>query len=252
MQNRLKHKTANGEIICYSEVQSNNGAGPTLVWLGGFRSDMEGSKAVFAHEWAKNNGHDFIRFDYYGHGLSSGRFEDGSISQWRNDGLEVLDHLTSGPVVLAGSSMGGWLALLMALARPQRVQSLILIAPAPDFTEKLLWKNLTAEQQQEIMQAGVWQQPSPYGPVPITKKLIEDGRKNLLLDEKIAFSGPVRILQGRKDSDVPWRYALQLVDVLHSKDVVFSLSKNGDHSLSAPDDLARLQTVFEELVRPRS
>jgi len=246
LQKLLKHKTSKGEIICYRKADGN---GPTLVWLGGFRSDMDGSKAAFAHEWAAQNQQAFIRFDYFGHGQSSGKFEDGSISRWRDDVLEIIDHLTVGPVILAGSSMGGWLALLSALARPERVNSLVLIAPAPDFTEKLLWNSLSKNIQNQIMQHGVWQQPSPYGPVPITRKLIEDGRKHLILDQPIAFDGPVRILQGQMDTDVPWEYALKLINVIQSTDVIFTLNKTGDHSLSTAADLDKLQQALQELTR---
>jgi pimeloyl-ACP methyl ester carboxylesterase len=241
---RLHHKTKNGEVICYAKVK---GTGPTLVWLGGFRSDMEGTKAEFAHNLAISHDLNFIRFDYFGHGQSSGKFEDGSIGQWRDDALEVIDHLTEGTLVLVGSSMGGWIALLCALARPEQVSALTLIAPAPDFTRTLMWDGFDEALQQEILQKGVWQQPSPYGPVPITRQLIEEADQHLLLHAPIAFDGPVRILQGQKDMDVPWTHAFLLLSALTSKDVVFSLSKSGDHSLSTPDDLARLQTVLLEL-----
>lgn len=220
-----------------------------MVWLGGFRSDMSGTKAEFVHNWATQNQHSFIRFDYFGHGSSSGDFETGTITKWLEDALEVIDHLTSGPLVLLGSSMGGWLAILAALARPDRIQSLILIAPAPDFTQSLMWDLFDSAIQAEITEQGRWLQPSPYGPVPITKALIEDGKKHLLLGAPIAFFGPVRILQGQADQDVPWSHAVQLVEALQSSDIVFSLIKSGDHSLSSPEDLARLQAALEELTK---
>ncbi|MBL4618383.1 MAG: alpha/beta hydrolase [Robiginitomaculum sp.] len=244
MEEVLKHKTASGETICYSVT---SGLRPTVVWLGGFRSDMNGSKAQFVDKWARENGRSFIRFDYFGHGQSSGNFKDGTISKWLEDALEVIDHLTSGSLVLLGSSMGGWLALLAALARPDRVQSLVLIAPAADFTQKLMWDKFDQKVQDEITQQGHWMQPSPYGEVPITKSLIEDGKKHLLLGEAISFAGPVRILQGQLDQDVPWQHAMKLVAKLQSTDVVFSLVKDGDHSLSAESDLSRLQSVLQEL-----
>ncbi|VAV98330.1 2-hydroxymuconic semialdehyde hydrolase [hydrothermal vent metagenome] len=243
---KLEHKTANGQIICYAKV---DGAGPSIVWLGGFRSDMCGTKAEFVHQLAVEKGLSFVRFDYFGHGSSSGEFADGSISQWRNDVLQVIDKLTQGPLILLGSSMGGWLALLAALARPERVKALVLVAPAPDFTRALLWEQLDAQAQQQIMQSGCWMQPSAYGPVPITRKLIEDGDQHILLDKPISFFGPVRILQGQADTDVPWQHALQLTQVLRSQDVVFTLSKSGDHSLSQPDDLLRLQNSLLEMLQ---
>ncbi|MBL1430326.1 MAG: alpha/beta hydrolase [Robiginitomaculum sp.] len=245
MEEALKHKTASGETICYSVT---SGLEPSVVWLGGFRSDMNGSKAKFVDQWARENDRSFIRFDYSGHGRSSGNFADGTISKWLSDALEVIDHLTTGPVVLLGSSMGGWLALLAALARPQRVRALALIAPAADFTQKLMWDKFDQQVKDEITEQGYWMQPSPYGEVEITKNLIEDGNKHLLLDEEIAFTGPVRILQGQLDQDVPWQHAMKLVMKLQSNDVVFSLIKYGDHSLSADADLLRLQAVLEELI----
>lgn len=242
----LKHKTASDETICYSFVDGDQ---PTIVWLGGFRSDMNGSKAQFVDQWARKNNRSFIRFDYFGHGLSSGKFEDGTISRWLGDALEIIDHLTTGPLVLLGSSMGGWLALLAALARPDRVQSLALIAPAADFTQKLMWEQFDQQVQDVIIEQGCWMQPSPYGEVPITKNLIEDGRKHLLLDSPIEFAGSVRILQGQLDLDVPWQHAMKLMTLLQSTDVVFTLVKSGDHSLSTDDDLLRLQAVLQELTK---
>lgn len=240
MHKRLEHKTTIGETICYTKTQ---GSSPTLLWLGGFRSDMNGTKAEFMHDLAVRENLSFLRFDYFGHGLSSGKFEDGCISRWRDDVLEVVDHLTSGPVILLGSSMGGWLALLAALARPTRIKALGLIAPASDFTRSLMWAGFDQKTRDAIMSAGVWMQASPYGPTPITRKLIEDGDQNLLMHQPIQFEGPVRILQGQLDDAVPWRHAAKLVDLLSSPDVVFNLSKSGDHSLSSPDDLVRLQST---------
>jgi hypothetical protein len=244
VEEALKHETASGETICYSVT---SGLEPTVVWLGGFRSDMNGSKARFVDKWARENGRSFIRFDYFGHGRSSGNFEGGTISKWLDDALEVIDNLTIGPVILLGSSMGGWLALLAALARPDRVQSLALIAPAADFTQKLMWEQFDQQVQDVIVEQGYWMQPSPYGEVPITKNLIEDGKKHLLLDSPIEFAGSVRILQGQLDQDVPWQHAMKLVAKLQSTDVVFSLVKDGDHSLSRNTDLLRIQGVLEEL-----
>jgi len=245
MIDQLKHKTGKGETIAYAKVEGN---GPTLVWLGGFRSDMQGTKADFLSKMAKQKGLSFLRFDYFGHGASSGDFEQGSISQWLADAIEVIDILTQGPLILIGSSMGGWISLLSALARPDRVQALVLIAPAPDFTRTLMWAGFDAVIRQTITETGRWMQPSPYGPVPITRALIEDGDQHLILGKSICFDGPVRIFQGMNDRDVPWQHAQKLMNAITSTDIIFSVSKSGDHSLSSPADLARLQTALLELV----
>jgi pimeloyl-ACP methyl ester carboxylesterase len=234
-----------GSRIAYH--RSAGAAGKTgLVWLGGFRSDMEGSKAVRLHDWAREAERPFVRFDYFGHGASSGAFEDGSIGRWMDDALAVIDALTDGPQVLVGSSMGGWIALLAALARPERVAGLILIAPAPDFTERLMWASFSADVRSAILSKGVWRMPSDYGeePTPITRTLIEDGRKHLLLDKpSIPIHVPVCIIQGADDPDVPWRHALQLVSRLESPDVSFLRIPGGDHRLSTEADLDRLVRV---------
>lgn len=218
----------------------------TLVWLGGFRSDMEGGKALALDAWAEETGQPFLRFDYSGHGRSEGAFEDGGIGQWREDALAMIDS-TEGPLVLCGSSMGGWIALLVALARPKRVKALLLIAPAPDFTEDLMWEGMPQHVREAVMRDGVWMQPSEYGPSPITRKLIEEGRNWLLLDGPIPFSGPVRILQGWRDRDVPWTHAARLLERIDSDDLVFTLVKNGDHRLSEPEDLDSLRETAEAL-----
>jgi pimeloyl-ACP methyl ester carboxylesterase len=220
----------------------------TFVWLCGFRSDMSGSKAEAVFNWAEASGHGALLFDYSGHGASVGRFEDGTISHWREDAIAVIDALTEGPLVLVGSSMGGWMALLAALARPERARALVLIAPAPDFTDKLMWPALTPGQKAEILQQGFTLRPSAYGEhYPITRALIEDGRQWSLLNGEIAFGGPVRILQGMQDPDVPWGHALALASSLMVDDIVLSLIKDGDHRLSRKTDIARLLAVCEEV-----
>lgn len=226
------------------------GGRASLMWLGGFKSDMEGGKAVHLHAWAAESGRGYTRFDYHGHGSSGGRFEDGTISLWRDDALAVLDRATEGPQVLVGSSMGGWMALLAALARPERVAGLILIAPAPDFTQALMWEGFSEEIRRDIMETGAWMAPSEYDPggYPITRALIEDGRRHLLLDKgPIAITAPVRILQGARDADVPWTHAQRLVDALASEDLEFTLVKSGDHRLSEPHDLDRLTRTAQAL-----
>ncbi|MEO0449973.1 MAG: alpha/beta hydrolase [Pseudomonadota bacterium] len=223
--------------------------GPTFVWLSGFKSDMSGSKVTVLEAWAKAQGHGVLAFDYSGHGLSGGTFEDGTISAWREDALAAIEGRTSGSLILVGSSMGGWMALLSALALNDRVAAMVLIAPAPDFTQKLMWPEFSAAQQAEILEQGRTLRPSDYGdPYPITRALIEDGKQWALLDAPIALTMPIRILQGQEDPDVPWQHAFKLVDVLQSEDVVFSLIKDGDHRLSRDQDIARLVATCGELV----
>ena len=213
-----------------------------IVWLGGFHSDMLGEKASVLHARAQAAGHAFVRFDYLGHGESGGRFADGTIGRWREDALAVIDRLTDGPIVLVGSSMGGWMSLLAALARPERVKGLVLLAPAPDFTDKLMWASFDEMQRRQIMEEGFWTRPSAYDPAgyPITRELIVEGRQWNVLDGEIAIDVPVRILQGGLDPDVPWTHSLDLADKLRSKDVVWSLIKDGDHRLSRPQDIERM------------
>lgn len=214
----------------------------SVVWLGGFHSDMLGEKATVLHHALAATGRGFTRFDYLGHGESGGSFADGTISRWRADALAIIDQLTQGPLVLVGSSMGGWMALLAALARPERVKALVLLAPAPDFTDKLMWATFDDSQKRQIMEQGFWTRPSPYDPAgyPITKMLIEEGRDWNILDSEIPLDIPVRILHGGLDTDVPWTHSLDLADKLRTRDVVWSLIKDGDHRLSRPQDIQRM------------
>jgi len=224
------------------------GEGPAVVWLGGFRSDMAGTKAQGLADWALATGRAYVRFDYFGHGESDGDFADGTITRWREDALAVLAELTEGPVVLVGSSMGGWIACLAAMAVPERIKALVLIAPAPDFTEKLMAPEMSAEAKAEMAATGVWLRPSEYGdPYPITRSLLEDGARWSILDGPVNVEAPVRILQGGADPDVPWRHALELAQSLKAEDVVFTLIKDGDHRLSRPQDIARLIAALEEV-----
>jgi pimeloyl-ACP methyl ester carboxylesterase len=213
----------------------------TYVWLSGFKSDMSGTKVTVLEAWAKEAGHGFLAFDYSGHGLSDGAFEDGTISAWREDALAAIGALTDGGLVLVGSSMGGWMALLSALELGDRVKGMVLIAPAPDFTQKLMWPEFSFEQQAEIMGQGMTLRPSDYDePYQITRALIVDGQNWSLLDTPIELSMPIRILQGMQDADVPWQHAFRLTETLTSEDVVFTLVKDGDHRLSRDQDIARL------------
>lgn len=240
-----------GENIAYLIETPGAPAGRTgFVWLGGFKSDMTGTKACALAEWASVNDRALLRFDYFAHGASSGEFRRATIGRWLDDALAVFDALTDGDQILVGSSMGGWIALLVALARPERVKALLLIAPAPDFTEELMWKNFSPEIRETLVRDGVYQRPSEYDDAPyeITLRLIEEGRKHLLLGKPVNLSIPVRILQGMADPDVPWTHALRLVEMLASQDVSIILSKSGDHRLSTQDDIVRLIREIETLL----
>jgi pimeloyl-ACP methyl ester carboxylesterase len=240
-------KAPHGAELAYRQ---SPGAGPGLLWLGGFRSDMEGGKATALHQWAAARGRAFLRFDYSGHGASSGRFEDGTVGQWTRDALAVLDRLTDGPQVLVGSSMGGWIALNLALQRPERIAGLLLIAPAPDFTARLELE-LTETARDRIQTDGVWLMPTgdpAFGPTPITRGLLEDAPEHFVLGKgPVPVRVPVRIVQGVLDADVPWRGTADLVDCLEGGDVVLSLVKDGDHRLSRPQDIARILEAVREL-----
>jgi len=236
-----------GEKIAYKQ---SDGMGPTVIWCGGLKSDMEGGKATHLHDWAIEEGRSYIRFDYFGHGVSSGAFRDGTISRWAADVVRVIDELSKGDVVLIGSSMGGWSSLLAAMKRPERVKGLLLIAPAPDFTQKLTWAEWTDEQRKALERDGIVYVPSDYDePYEYSRELMEDGKRNQILDAPIKFDGPVRILQGAADPVVPWEYSRQILEVITSEDVDYTLVKNGDHSLSSPSDLDRLVRTAKELCR---
>ncbi len=227
------------------------GEAPGVVFLGGFMSDMTGEKASALDAFCRRRGRAFLRFDYRGHGASGGRFEEAAISDWLADTLAALDRLTEGPQVLVGSSMGGWLMLLAALARPERVHALIGIASAPDFVRRMETA-LTADQRRDLDRQGFFLRPSEYGdgPYTITKALIEDGKRHCLLDGPIPIGAPVRLLHGMRDDAVPWRDSLRLAGCLDSEDVRTVFVKDGDHRLSRPADLALLATVLEGLLRP--
>ena len=236
----------NGYRLSYEQLP---GRGPGLLFCGGFMSDMGGSKASALAAHCGQSGRAFVRFDYSGHGASEGRFVDGSIGQWRDDALAVLDELTEGPQVIVGSSMGGWIALLLALARPLRVRALLLLAPAPDFTQAIWDEELTAAERERLQRDGHIKRPSEYSPEPyiITRRLIEDGRQHLLLGAPIDIRCPVRILHGMRDSDVPWRRSMALIERLQGDDASLTLLKAGDHRLSTTEDLHRLCTLAERL-----
>jgi pimeloyl-ACP methyl ester carboxylesterase len=225
------------------------GDGPTMVFLPGFRSDMTGDKATSLAAFAAQRGRALLRFDYSGHGSSAGVFTEGTIGTWAQDVLTLIDRLTEGKLILIGSSMGGWLALLTAQARPERIAALVGIAAAPDFTEALMWESMTFEERATLMRDGVLMIPSGYGePTPITRTLIEEGRNHLLLGGSLGIDCPVRLLHGQADPDVPWEMALRIAELVTSQDVTVSLVKDGDHRLSRPRDLALLHQTVELLL----
>jgi pimeloyl-ACP methyl ester carboxylesterase len=229
------------------------GQAPGLFWLSGFNSDMKGTKAVALDAWAAERGRACVRFDYSGHGESGGRFVDGTIGRWLEDAVAVFSQFCQGPQVVVGSSMGGWMALLLArelLRRPRgaTLAGLVLIAPAPNFTEELMWKGFSPDIRKQIEETGVWLRPSDYGePYPITKALIEEGRNHLLLGSAINVGCPVRILQGAQDPDVPWQHAFALAHRLPADDVVLTMIQDGDHRLSRPQDIARILAAVAEI-----
>lgn len=240
------HDRGDGIRLAYASLP---GSSPTVVFIHGFMSDMEGGKALALEASCRARGQAFLRFDCSGHGKSEGRFTDGTISRWRDDVLAVVDALTQGPLLLVGSSMGGWLALLAAQARPERVRGLVLLAAAPDFTDWGTYADFTPEQRAALERDGQVAIPSEYGPDPYiyTKALIDDGAANRLLTGPIDFNGPVRLLQGQEDPDVPWEIALKIAEKLTTPNVRLHLVKDGDHRLSRPEDLDLLCAVVGEL-----
>jgi pimeloyl-ACP methyl ester carboxylesterase len=235
-------------------VRSRAGRSPGLFWLSGFKSDMQGTKAMALDEWAGSQKRACVRLDYSGHGESGGDFVDGTIGRWLEESLAVFEQFCEGPQVVIGSSMGGWMALLLAREISKRpalrasLAGLVLIAPAPDFTEELMWKGFSPEIRREIESKGVWLRPSEYGdPYPITRNLIEEGRNHLLLGSAIEVGCPVRILQGAQDPDVPWRHVFALMHRLPADDVVLTMIQDGDHRLSRPQDIARIIAAVAEI-----
>ncbi len=240
---------ADGATIAYRRTP---GRSPGVVFLPGYRSDMQGGKALALEERCRAEGRAFLRFDYTGHGESSGTFEDGTIGRWAEDAVAAIDAATEGPQVLVGSSMGGWVMLLAALARKDRVAGLVGIAAAPDFTEDLMWEEMPAPLRRELEEKRVIYEPSPYSeePTPVMMGLIEEGRNRLLLrGDGVALDCPVRLLQGMADPDVPWQTAMRLMEQLVSDDVELTLIKRGDHRLSTDQYLTRLCDTVSTLCR---
>ncbi len=236
-----------GATIAYHQLA---GRGPGVVFLGGFHSDMTGTKALFLEEYCGRHGHAYVRFDYFGHGVSSGDVALGTIGRWAEDAVAVIDALTEGRQILIGSSMGGWIMLLAALARIERIHALVGIAAAPDFTEDLVWSRLDAAQRNGLHETGAVTLPSQYDPAGYTYRLslFEDGRRHLVTRAAIPVLCPVRLLHGMLDDAVPWQTSLRLAERLTSRDVVVTLIKDGDHRLSNGADLARLAATLDELL----
>jgi pimeloyl-ACP methyl ester carboxylesterase len=236
-------------------VRTRPGRLPGVFWLGGYRSDMRGSKAEALDAWCAATGRAFCRHDYSGHGESGGSFRDGKISLWLEESLAVLDSFAAGPQVLVGSSMGGWIALRIARelrmrGEAERLAAMLLIAPAPDFTDRLMWPQLSDRQKRQIAEQGFLEEPSQYSPEPniYTRELFEDGRRNLVLTGEVRTGCPVHIIQGRLDPDVPWEHAMLLAAQLASEDVSMTLVPDGDHRLSRPQDLALICSALSRLV----
>ena len=236
-------ETEQGRSLAYHKTE---GAGPMVVFLGGLKSDMEGSKAVHLETWAKEQGRGFLRFDYSGHGESSGIFTDGCIGDWFEDTLAAVDQLAEGPLVIVGSSMGGWQALLLARARPERIKGMVTIAAAPDFTEDGYWASFTDAQRTALNEVGYVELPSDYmEPYVITRRMIEDGRKQLVLRAPLALNFPTRFLQGTEDTAVSVETALRLFNHVTGGDITLEICKGKDHRFSDDDCL---KTIIRRVI----
>jgi pimeloyl-ACP methyl ester carboxylesterase len=246
----LSYLTHRGERIAFHGLPAANPALPGIVFCGGFQSDMTGSKAEFLAALARTQGLAFTRFDYSGHGASSGTIAAGDIERWSEETLAILDHATTGPQILVGSSLGGWIACLVAKARPARVAGLIGIAAAPDYTEDLIWTQLRHDQRTLLTERGHIEVPSAYGEEPylITLNMIEAGRRHFVLRDTLDIACPVRLLHGMRDRDVPWQTSLKLAEVLSGDDVRVTLVKDAGHRFSRDSDLAVLKDTVDELV----
>lgn len=236
-----------GNTIAYHAL---DGKLPGVIFMGGFKSDMCGTKAISLEEHCNKTNRAFIRFDYFGHGQSSGKFEDGTIGQWKDDAIAIIDRLTDGPQIIVGSSMGGWIMFLAAIARPLNVVGLVGIAPAPDFTQNFLWDPLDDADRRIAQREGYYYTNSEYDnePLVITMNLIEEGRKHLLLKQPLNLKCPLRIIHGMKDTAVPWQHSVSLIDSFEGNDVEITYIKDGDHRLSEPSNISRIIKVLEELI----
>lgn len=241
------YNTPQGRRIAYHLTE---GQGATVVFCGGFKSDMEGTKALFLEAWARASGRAFLRFDYSGHGQSSGDFLDGSIGDWADDAFHTIGALVPGPVVLVGSSMGGWISLILSRKMPANLAGFVGIAAAPDFTEDSMWAGLTDAQRADLAQNGQVVLPSDYSDEPyiITQRLIEEGRQTLVLRDPLALACPVRLLQGTADEDVPISVALRLLEHASGDDIRLTLVKGADHRFSTPENLELIQRSVEKVL----
>ena len=226
------------------------GQGPVIVFLPGYKSDMTGTKATMLADYCLAHGHSCLLFDYSGHGVSQGEFIDGTIGRWAHDAVEVIQHaVNNDPVILVGSSMGGWIMLLCAIELKKQVAGMLGIAVAPDFTEELMWNGFSEDQRVELKKAGVLYLPSDYDePYPVTYKAIVDGRENCLLDKQIKVDCPTRLIHGMRDTDVPWQTSLRTLEQLDSSDIQLRLLKDGDHRLSNDDQLAIIKQMLQDLI----
>ena len=235
---------ADGEHLAYRQIE---GDGPVVIWVGGFRSDMEGTKALALDEAAQESGWAYVRYDHFAHGVSSGEWTKASIGRWREDCIAMIEHVKR-PVILVGSSMGGWVSLLAAVARPEAVVGLVLVNPAQDFTERLMWPDLPDHIRQEILRDGIATISDPgLGDYQLTRHMFEEARNWLMLDGPIRIPAPIHILQGKLDESVPWEMQLRLLEKLEGGDVRLDIIKDGDHRLSKPHELERLVQAVAEM-----
>lgn len=244
---KLKRDSKN--FIAYNRFNQKNKSLPEVLFLGGFKSDMTGTKATYLQNLCQSRGQTFTRFDYFGHGASSGEFTQGTIGGWLADVLAMIDQVTEGPLVLVGSSMGGWLMVLAALARPERIHGLVGIAAAPDFTEELIWASLTNSQRLSFLSQGIVQTPSQYENqgFPITLQLVEEGRNHLVLSKNLPIQCPVHLIHGDADRDVPSALSQRLLKNIDSPQATLTLVKEGDHRLNTPLALGRLASLLNEV-----
>ena len=247
MPNTMFLRTPLGVDLAYVHVAGDL---PTVVFLGGYRSDMQGTKALYLDQYCRNSGHAFLRLDYSGHGESGGEFEKGTIGRWVADARFVIDAMTSGPLVLVGSSMGGWIMLQLALSMPEKIQGLVGVAAAPDFTRDLIQRDMSAKERDSLERDGKVEVCSEYDPqgYTVTRTFIEEGDRHIVLDSPIELNCPVRLLQGMNDEEVPWQTAIRIAEVITESDVRVVLQKNGDHRLSEPKDLQLLGSLISEVL----
>jgi len=247
------HLTENNRKIAYKKLDGKSTEEPGIIFLGGLASDMEGTKAKYLEDWCRSKGNTFIRFDYSGHGRSEGVFTDGSILKWSEDALSVLDNLTNKKQILIGSSMGGWIALILAKKRPQKIHSMIGIAAAPDFTEDLMWDNFSEDEKIKIIKHGLIKQNSEYSdePYKISKNLILESRNCFVLRDKIELNFPVRLLQGTLDNDVPLNTAIKLINHITCEDAKLEIVKNADHSFSTEECLKLISSTLVKLLEKK-